>query len=205
VSGARRLFLLRHGAVEPETPWRYLGQRDLPLCLAGRGQAALWRETLSTVDFSFACTSDLTRCQATAQAVLAGRALTARPLPALREIDLGQWDGLTRQEVRERHPGQYEARGVRIADYRTPGGESFRDVAGRAVAGLAPILDTAQGDVLAVSHAGTIRALVCALVGLPLERLFHLGQGACCLSILERGGDGWVLTALNLPPGSGLP
>ncbi|GFK92190.1 Phosphoserine phosphatase 1 [Fundidesulfovibrio magnetotacticus] len=129
-------------------------------------------------------------------------------LPELAEIDLGAWEGLSVEEVRRQFPGQYEARGRDLAGFRPPGGESFQDVARRAARALDAMARAAGPGpwrILAVAHAGFNRALLCSLLGIPLERLFCLGQDHACLSVLSLDGERPALQALNLPPGTNPP
>lgn len=201
----RQLLLLRHGATPPQTPRRFLGRSDVPLADKGRAQAARWQAALSDMALDAAWCSPLARCRETARIVLAGRSLEPVIAPGLAEIDLGAWEGLSVEEVQRRFPGQHQARGRDLAGYRTPGGESFRDVARRAMEALDAML-TAAGPGpwrgLAVAHAGVNRALLCTLLGMPLERLFSLGQSHGCLNVLCFDGTEPVLAALNLPPGT---
>lgn len=194
------LHLLRHGATAPEEPWRFLGQRDLPLSDLGRSQARWWRGRLADVPFVVACCSDLARCRETAEIVLQGRSPALQVLPGLREIGLGQWDGLSKDEVRARFPGQYEARGADLAHYRPAGGESFADLQARAWAALEPFL-AGPGPLLVVAHAGVIRVLLCRALGLPLDRLFDLALDPGCRSVLEWEAGGARLGLSNEPPG----
>jgi len=199
---------MRHGQTAPETPWRFLGQRDAALSDAGRAQAAAWRDTLRGVDFAGAWCSDLARCRDTATIILEGRDLTATPLPGLREISLGEWDGLTVAEVKSRYPGLYEARGADIAGFRPPGGESFADLSGRAWEALETLLATAgtgnnpEANLLVVAHAGVNRTIMARVLGMPLENLFRLDQDHGCLNILSFGPGGPRLTRANLAPGA---
>lgn len=195
-----RLHLLRHAQAEPETPWRFLGQRDRPLSQEGEKQARFWRDALAGTHFTAALCSDLSRCVGTARIVLERHDIQAISTPGLREISLGSWDGLTVEEVRTRYPGQYEARGYDMAGFAPPGGESFLDLQRRALASLLPVLETAGGDVLLVAHAGVNRVLVCHFLGMPLEGLFRLGQGSCCRNVVEWGRDGPCLKIFNQPP-----
>ena len=205
------LYLMRHGQTVQEAPWRFLGQRELPLSDAGRAQAAWWRGELSGVDFIGAWCSDLERCQETAAIILDGRRFSPQPLPGLREIELGEWDGLSVEEVRRSFPGQYEARGVDLAGFRPPGGESFSDMSARAWTALLEVLDSGQNqagsNLLVVAHAGVNRAILCRLLDMSLDRLFSLGQEPCCLNIVEFGGGEPRLTLLNRqpPPMGGQP
>lgn len=205
---ALTLLLMRHGATVRESPWRFLGRRDAPLSDAGRAQASLWTPALATAAIELAWSSDLSRCRETASLALADCAPTARELPGLREISLGEWDGLTIDEVRARHPGAFEARGADLANFRPPGGESFADVAARALETLDFMTAEARragvARMLAVAHAGFNRALICALLGMEPGRVFSLGQDHGCLNVVRLGAGPPVVQALNLPPGSTL-
>jgi len=208
------LFLMRHGQTAPETPWRFLGQRDAALSDTGRAQAAAWRNALSGVDFAGAWCSDLARCRDTAAIVLKGRKLTATPVAGLREISLGEWDGLPVADVKSRYPGLYEARGADIAGFRPPGGESFADLSRRTWDALEDILRIARtaepvvdgnnpgANLLIVAHAGVNRAIMARLLGMPLENLFRLDQDHGCLNILFFGSGQPRLTRANLAPGT---
>lgn len=204
----RQLLLLRHGATPPQRPRRFLGRSDVPLSEEGRAQAARWQDALADVALDAAWCSPLARCRETARIVLTGRSMEPAILPGLAEIDLGAWEGLTVEDVRQRFPGQHEARGRDLAGYRTPGGESFRDVAARARQALDAMLASAGPGpwrLLAVAHAGVNRALLCTLLAMPLERLFSLGQDHGCLNVLEFDGAEPALAALNLQPGTRPP
>ena len=198
------LYLMRHGQTVLETPWRFLGQRELPLSNVGRVQAAWWREELSSVNFTGVWCSDLIRCLETTELLMKDRSEQAVKLPGLREISLGEWDGLSIEEVKRLYPGQYEARGADLAGFHPPGGESFEDLAQRACKALERILSSNKDErpvnLLVVAHAGVNRALLCRLLGMPLDRLFSLAQDPCCLNIVSIRDCGPVLSSLNVAP-----
>jgi len=198
------LYLMRHGRTVEEAPWRFLGQRDLPLSPVGRIQCASWREELSGVDFAGAWCSDLGRCRESAALILEGRDLMPTPLAGLREIALGEWEGLSKEEVRQRFPGQYEARGADLANFRPPGGESFADLSERAWTALMKILGSGErhdaDNLLVVAHAGVNRAILCRLLDMPLDRLFRLDQDPACLNIVKFVRGEPRLAQLNRQP-----
>ncbi|GAB6039134.1 alpha-ribazole phosphatase [Fundidesulfovibrio butyratiphilus] len=200
----RLVHLLRHAATEPETPWRFTGRRHRPLSARGLAQAALWRERLARTAFAGAWCSPQDRARRTAEIVLDGRDRHPVVLDDLAEIDLGEWEGLSVEEVRDRHPGHFEARGRDFAGFRPTGGESFSDLADRAEAALREVLTLARdlpaGPLLVVTHAGFIRALVCRLMGIPLTRVMCLAQDAGCLNIVETGPGPARLVRLNMAP-----
>lgn len=135
--------------------------------------------------------------------------------PALREISLGQWQGLYPAEVRQQYPGQWEARGADLAGFRPPGGENFEDVADRAVpaltaiarrlAALGPLGENSAGEdrtALVVAHAGVNLAILCRLMDLPLQSALAMPQDYGCLNVLVWNEE-WqhmAVRAVNLLP-----
>ncbi len=190
------LYLVRHGQVPQVTPRRFLGQRDVPLDAEGESQAGRLGVALCGVPFDSALCSDLVRARETARLILADRPVTAAATPLLREIALGEWEGLTVAEVRENHPGEYERRGLDMAGYRPAGGESFRDVQARGAEFLQS-LESCTGTLLAVAHGGFNRALLCLVAGLDLGELFSLDQDYCGVNILERNSGRWAVREVN--------
>lgn len=196
------VYLMRHGAIIQQKPRRFIGQTDFPLTDEGRAQAKLWQEPLADVPFEAVVASDLARCLETAAIVLTGRDIPVRPEPRLREINLGQWEGLTVDEVKARFPGDYERRGNDLPHCRPKDGEGFADVQARAVAALRQAADT-PGNVLVVAHGGVNRTLLCHALGLDLSHLFRLAQDYCRLNILridQAGGEAWSVEAVNSAP-----
>ena len=191
------IYLLRHGEITQSSPRRFVGRRDLPLTELGRTQAAQWSERLRGVGFQAVYTSPLSRCQETARLAAPGRKIVVEP--GWQEISLGAWEGLSTQEVRERFPSEYEARGNDLAGHRPQDGESFVQVAQR----VTPLLETlADGPapVMVVAHSGVIRAGLCRLLGFPLKHLLRLELDYAGLCLLERGRQGWQLHGFNLLP-----
>ncbi|MUM76461.1 histidine phosphatase family protein [Pseudodesulfovibrio sp. F-1] len=188
---------MRHGQVAQVTPRRFLGQRDVALDAEGERQADAVGRALA-MPFDAAFCSDLARARETARRVLAHCSQgVAAPTPLLREIALGQWEGLTVAEVRERYPGEYGRRGADLPGYRPAGGESFADVQARAVRfldSLAPL----TGTVLAVAHGGFNRALLCHVTGRHLADLFSIPQEYCCVNVLDGSPAGWTARAVGL-------
>ena len=193
-----KILLLRHGRVEaPDDAKRFIGQSDLPLSEAGRRQAARWQSRLAAVPLGTVVASDLSRCRETARIIAAGdqRVETAA---GLREIDLGQWDGLPINEVKRRWPDAYRQRGEDLAGFRPPAGESFLDLQRRVVPAFETVLDRFPAPLLIVTHAGVIRMLLCHILGMPVENLFRIALDYAALALIDRRADGYRVQALNL-------
>ena len=153
---------------------RWQGQADPPLSALGEEQARDAAVRLVTGGFSRVVASDLQRARRTAEILAEALGLTVESDPDLREIDVGDWTGLTRAEIEARWPGE-------LADWSegrsesTMGGESRQHLTDRARAALARAAGgSSPGErLLLVSHGALIRNLDRAL-GLPPQSIGNL-------------------------------
>jgi probable phosphoglycerate mutase len=194
------LYLLRHGAIDWPEPECFIGHTNAPLSSEGRMQADAWRNEFQKVEFTGVWSSDLTRATETAGIVFAGRVAGVRTCRELREIQLGEWDGLPRNRVRESQPDLWRARGEDLAGFRPPGGESFADLQQRVLPQIARIIEETQGIICIVTHAGVIRVLVCHMLQMPLSNLFRIRLDYGSLSIASYLPERVEVCALNLRP-----
>lgn len=192
------IYLLRHGEIERQSDKQLIGQVDVPLTDAGLRQAHNWSKELRSTNLERIYASDLQRCRLTAEILAQDRDQSVDLLPQLREISLGEWDGLSRHEVEERFPGEWGKRGADLAGYRPPAGESFADLQARVVPAFLGIIEQAQSDVLIVTHAGVNRVILCHILGAPLTNVFRIGQDYACLNKIQKKGDLIQVVAMNL-------
>ncbi|HTZ00389.1 MAG TPA: histidine phosphatase family protein, partial [Rhodocyclaceae bacterium] len=127
-----RIYLLRHGSLAGDSRERFIGQTDLPLSPEGSRQAEAFAQALAGRGIGAIHCSDLLRSRQTAQAIAAALGLEPTPHRELREVFLGQWEGLLRKEVAARWADEFAARGRDMDHYHPPGGESFGDCLARA-------------------------------------------------------------------------
>jgi probable phosphoglycerate mutase len=193
-----KLYLLRHGAIEWPEADCFIGQTDAPLSKEGRLQARDWRNELPGLGFSVVWSSDLSRTLETAEIIFGGCSTEIRTCSQLREIRLGEWDGVPRSRIRGHHPHLWTARGKDLAGFTPPGGESFRDLQNRAVAQVLQIAEQSPACACIVTHAGVIRVLICYFLQIPLPNLFriHLDYGS--LSIVSYTSERVEVCGLNL-------
>ena len=148
----RRIYLVRHGMPEKSTSEKeYIGVTDRPLSTRGSTEAAqlgrYFLQRLSVTTTVRILTSPLQRCRQTAaemyRVLSDGGIALSEPLvvEALHEIDLGEWEGKSVREIRERFPEAYEARGRALGTYHTPGGESFHEAGIRFQNAMEEILE----------------------------------------------------------------
>jgi broad specificity phosphatase PhoE len=195
------IYLLRHGEVEHYYRGRLVGQVDALLTDKGLHQAQSWGKALSDVQFRGIFCSDLTRAIRTAEIIAGGSQSLIKVLPQLREINLGEWDGLTHDEVKMRSLEGWDSRGRDLAGYRPPGGESFLDLSSRIIPVFEEIVFQTEGKILIVGHAGVNRTILCHVLGMPLVNLLRICQDYACLNIIERSEGSFRLRIMNVHAG----
>ena len=161
------IVLVRHGETDWNRERRFQGHADTPLNDAGRGQARELADALRGEELAAVYTSPLRRASETAEIVAAHLGLEARLLEGLREIDVGDWQGLTVDEVKERYPEGADVR------WRSgwPNGETHEDLSTRVLPALLGLEQRHSGRrVLGVTHAGPIRVALAASAGLSHEQ-----------------------------------
>jgi len=195
------IYLLRHGEVEGASTRRFIGHLDVPLSAEGERQCAAQAERLRATKLTAVFSSDLGRSRRSAEIIGAPHGLIPNVVPALREMDMGRWDGLTASQIREREPKAFADWMARIGEFPFPEGESVPDLLARVAPAFDAIVAAHAGRPIAiVAHGGPNRALLCRALGLPLARLLAFGQDYAALSILEEASGGWALRRLNERP-----
>lgn len=193
------LLLIRHGQAGDQRIKRYIGQKDTRLTRQGKNQVQALAQCLAPVPIERIVCSDLTRCVQTAGILAHAHGLAFESYASLREISLGDWEGLPMAQIRQNDPEAFEQRGRDLADYRPPGGESFSDLQDRVLPVFSTLLAKARGAVAVVSHAGVNRVMLCHWLGLSVDKVFSLGQDPGCFNIVQPGSQGGIrLVALNI-------
>ncbi len=205
----RRAILLRHGRTAWNAERRFQGQLDPPLDEVGRTQAHEVAPLIAAMEPHLIVSSDLQRAHQTALIVgkYAGVSLVIEA--GLRERHLGHWQGLTRDEVREQYPDEYQ-RWAAGRDVTERGGETREATADRAEAAFDALPDV--DTIVLVTHGGTALALASRLLGFT-NGLRSLGPLANChwSELVRRepdaaGTERWMLRSHNVGvPGPVIP
>lgn len=193
-----RLILIRHGQSTWNREHRIQGQLDPPLSDEGRRQAALLAARFAGRVFAGFYASDLTRAFETAEVIGATVGQRPRAQTSLREIYLGEWEGLSTDEIAERFPTAW-ASWVEEPDWDVvPGGEGAGPFDARVGAALDDIFRRhPNGDVLVVTHGGVIQIALHRIVGRPSHGLFPFKIQNASISLIEKRDGQMVIGGVN--------
>ncbi len=196
-----RIILVRHGETPANRDRLTLGRADPALSELGLRQAeAVAREVAARAPAEAVYTSPLLRARQTADAVGALLGLKPVVLDDLVEMDVGEMEGLTSQELRQRHPEFLAAWWSAAAgEAKMPGGESLADVQARTWRAIEAIRDQhpPEASVVAVSHNLALHTILCRALAMPLADFRRFQQDLASFTTLEIRGARMLVTNLN--------
>jgi len=193
------LIMVRHGTTKMNEPGIYYGWTDAPLNEKGIEQALKLHHKLIEEPINRIYTSTLSRARMTAEIIKGNRELSIFPRECLREMNFGEWEGLSYTQIEQNDPALYKMWCADWIDFCIPGGESARMVHQRVKVEIDHIIkENKSGRVLVISHHGCIRSIISYLLGSDLEGYWHYKVEAGCLCRIQILDEGYcVLTSLN--------
>jgi phosphoserine phosphatase len=191
-------LLVRHGQSTWNREHRIQGQLDPPLSEEGRAQAMGVARRLRSRSLAGFYASDLKRALETAELIGEAVGLTPSTEEGLREIFLGEWEGLTTEELAQRFPEAW-ARWTEEPSWDVvPGGEGAIAFEARVNAQIDSILARHQhGDVLVVTHGGVIQVALHRVIGRPNHGLFPFRIENASISVIEKRNSRFVVSGVN--------
>jgi 2,3-bisphosphoglycerate-dependent phosphoglycerate mutase len=185
------VILARHGETDWNRENRFQGHADPPLNALGRTQSAELAADLAGEPIARVYTSPLRRASETAAIVAERLGLQVESLAALREIDVGAWSGLTREEVGTRFPDEY-ARWLERAPHGFENGETYDELAARVVPAIHELAARhPSATLLVVTHGGPSRVVQAQAAGIDYaearRRETVLANCAVCRFAVENG------------------
>ena len=158
---ATTLVYFRHGKTDFSEERFYSRVDDPSLNKEGESQAERLGRWVKGADFSFLYASPLKRTLQTARYLSEGLGLQILSKPGLEERTMGEWDGLTPSEAKERFPREFSEWKSNLMEYSPPGGESWIAFAERIMKTVQEIREAHPGRRIAVvTHVGPIRVIV---------------------------------------------
>jgi broad specificity phosphatase PhoE len=170
-----RLWIARHGETDWNLEGRFQGQADPPLNASGLEQARQVADKLADACIHSIYSSDLQRALLTAKIIGERLGLTPHTNRRLREIRLGEWEGMLTEQIKSQYPEVWYRRQLDPVNVSSPGGENLQEVAERIWPAVDRIVHRHPDEtVLLVSHGVSLACLICRARGLPLEQALNL-------------------------------
>jgi broad specificity phosphatase PhoE len=192
----KRIVFIRPGETDWNRQGRWQGWVSIPLNELGRRQAFALANYIRHIGMGALYTSDLKRALETAEGLARPLGFTPIPDPRLRERNIGLWQGLTLNEMRDWYPAEYAGMLKDIDGYRIPGGESRDDVRIRVTAALTDILKADSSETVGIlSHTTAIKVLLSDLI--PGYDPLGVDLDNTSVTTIHRRDEGWDLVAVD--------
>ena len=193
-----RIILVRHGQTDANKEGRFQGASDAPLNRLGLCQAQALGRRLSSEQIVAVYSSPQTRAMQTATPIAESRSLPIQTVEGLRELDIGELDGLQGPDLRERYPHILEQWRINVGALTMPGGESIVGLQERTWNAILHIRDRHwEGTVAAVSHNFAIQSILLKALGMDLHNFQRIRQDLAAITELDFSNGDPILRSLN--------
>jgi len=174
------IFFIRHA--ETDMAGRFCGHSDPDLNARGHKQTAELIDRLRPENIGSVYTSDLRRARTTAEAIAGAFGIECRVRRDLREINFGEWEGLTWREIELRDEAYASRWMAEHPLLPAPEGEAFRDFERRILDEVAFLsARVGERDIAVVTHAGVLRTVLCSLHRCSEEDAWRLTKSYCAV------------------------
>jgi alpha-ribazole phosphatase len=182
-----RIYLVRHGETEWNKKGIYQGQEDVPLNEKGKNEAKILSTAFKDKKIPIIYSSDLARARETAEIIAQEVGIqTIIYKKSLREMDFGNWTGRSILEMEE-DSGLFQLWQKDPWNISPPNGETLKDLANRVRREAEEIfLKHYNQDVLVVTHAGPIKALIFDLIGSTGNTYWNLDISHNTIAVIEK-------------------
>ncbi len=185
-----RLIVVRHGRTEWNRVERFRGRADIELDEVGIRQAEATAAKISEWQASAIYSSPLNRALTTAETLARPFSLEVEPLSGIIDINYGEWQGLSPEEVAVKYTKLYSTWLKNPHKVKFPKGESLAEVRERATSAVNDLLaQHPKETIVLVSHKVVCQILVLSLLGLDNSHFWEITQDVCAVNLFEvRGG-----------------
>ena len=195
-----KIFIIRHGQTDGNSARKYFGITDIELNEEGLIQAGLISKRLEKENLFRIYSSNLKRAFKTAEIIAKPHRISVEPKEDLREINFGDWEGLSFQEIQKSYPHEFSKWQNNIMDFTTPHGESVLELKKRIETAFSEILNSArENNVAIVTHGGPIRVILSRMLSPnALETVFwKIRQDNAALNIIENIDNTQIISLVN--------
>ncbi len=185
------VWLIRHAEPDAAVHGRCYGSLDASLSQGGRERAAALGERLAAEPLAAIYSSPRRRAIETAEAIATHHRLDVITAPDFRELDFGDFEGRTYDDIAATHPDVYRQWMETPTEVRFPNGESFALMRVRVLNAYRALLAHHDDQTIAiVAHGGVIRIILADALGIPDANIFRIAQRYGALNLI-RDFDGY--------------
>lgn len=182
------IYLVRHGHTVVADDNIVAGFTDVALSDKGVASLNELKKTMGTRQFDTCHTSDLIRTQQSMHSLTDQNYLVdAR----IKELDFGDWEGMSWTDVHQQHPEALNTWSNNWVNNSPPNGETFKALSERCQHWLDEQVANEQQTILVTAHGGSIRALLCVALALPLKHAmqFDINHASVTKLVLDNKGN----------------
>lgn len=184
------IWLIRHGEPCESSRGRCYGKLDVGLSARGRDQIAAVANFLRGELLDVIYSSPRTRTAESARILAGGRNCEVKIEDRLCEIDFGDFEGRSYDELSASHPEIYRQWMETPTEIQFPNGESFEQMRRRVLAAFDGIREQHRGENVAlVTHGGVNRMILAYALGIPHVNIFRISQDYAALNLLQYIGN----------------
>ena len=192
------VLLVRHGQTRSNVTGYYMGWSNEDLNDVGYTQARKLSARLAGLPLASVYTSPLKRAHTTAAIIAEPHGLDVKPLEDLIEIKLGDWQGLHESEIEKRWPELWHQSRIDPSGLTMPNGESFGQVAERAVRVFEEVVTANRGkQTVMVTHDIVVRILAAHVMGVTYSIYRRIKIDNASLSVVRITAGSRQLITLN--------
>jgi broad specificity phosphatase PhoE len=193
-----KIYLIRHGQTEWNKGQIFRGRIDISLNERGSKEAEVILGVMKDNNISAIYTSPLKRSIETARPMAEFFNLEIVPIDGLIDINYGDWQGLTMDDVRKRYKAQYNQWIKTPNLVRFPNGETLDEVQERSFYAFKEIVKKNPGKtIIVLPHRVINKVLLCALLGLGNSHFWDIKQDTGCINLIEYSGGRFVISLIN--------
>ncbi len=192
------IYIVRHGQTALNVNDIIRGRIPIELDETGQRQASRLGKYLASLEIEALYAGPLNRTMATARAIAGHHpGLVVQTSEGLNDLDFGEWERRSRDEVRRLYPEAYIAWLEHPEQLRIPGGESLAEARDRALGTVNEIVSRHSGNIVLVTHRAMIHVLCCALLGLDNSHFWSFQIDPASVTVFSHGQGRFVLKRLN--------
>jgi broad specificity phosphatase PhoE len=181
-----QIIIVRHGRTEWNRVERFRGRADIDLDEVGIKQAEAAAGRIAGLKVSAVYSSPLCRAFTTAEIIAEKCGLEVRPLDGIKDIDYGDWQGLSPEEASERHHEMYQQwlESPHLVEF--PNGESLDKVRQRAGSAVEELKKQLPDEtIVLVSHKVVCQILILYFLELDNSHFWQIGQDVCAVNVFQ--------------------